>query len=489
MKQSLTLVQNATHGLDSSLAQRAAHLFTLIADTSAATQIDLTAQQIQDAGWLQPVVDALDVTLNYIQQGLDQLHVPYSYGWAIISLTLLTKILTFPFTRIQVESALSIQELKPQVDEIKRIYGDDKDKIQRETSALYEEAGVNPLAGCLPSLATLPVFWGLFRTLNNAATGGQMTAGFYWIPSLSGPTNFGDQQYNGVSWLLPLVDGAPAVGWEAAGAYLVLPVLLVLSQYVSSAIITPPINPDDENANTQKALLGALPLVVGYFALIVPSGLGLYYFSNTVLTSAIQIWLRKLGGAAAFEFQQEIGLGQARRAGEPGVLEPLPFLDEPLGLSQLAGSAQLQTESGATHSESSAAASATSLESANPAHAAPLQHATSLSAPASAEDGQIDPITNLAAAAEMGEVAAEHDAGAGNGASAGVNGASAPLNGAAAEDAAAGSVGAGELPMMVVRRSKRTRRSLLKGKGPGEADSNGDGVGPGGPAEEQAVAA
>lgn len=45
------------------------------------------------------------------------------------------------------ESALSIQELKPQVDEIKRIYGDDKEKIQRETSALYEEAGVNPLAG------------------------------------------------------------------------------------------------------------------------------------------------------------------------------------------------------------------------------------------------------------------------------------------------------------------------------------------------------
>lgn len=101
----------------------------------------------------------------------------------------------------------------------------------------------------------------------------------------------------GISWLFPLVDGAPPIGWEAAGAYLVLPVLLVLSQYVSSAIITPPINPDDENATTQKALLAALPLLVGYFSLVVPSGLGLYYFSNTVLTSAIQIWLRKLGGA------------------------------------------------------------------------------------------------------------------------------------------------------------------------------------------------
>jgi hypothetical protein len=55
-----------------------------------------------DSGWLQPIVDGLDATLIYLQHGLDQLHVPYSYGWAIISLTLLTKVLTFPFTRIQV---------------------------------------------------------------------------------------------------------------------------------------------------------------------------------------------------------------------------------------------------------------------------------------------------------------------------------------------------------------------------------------------------
>ncbi len=102
---------------------------------------------------------------------------------------------------------------------------------------------------------------------------------------------------SGISWLVPFVDGHPPVGWETAARYLVLPVLLVISQYISSAIITPPINPDDENANTQKALLGALPLVVGYFSMNVPSGLGLYYFANTVVTSGIQIWLRKLGGA------------------------------------------------------------------------------------------------------------------------------------------------------------------------------------------------
>ena len=56
----------------------------------------------KDDGWLAPITNTLDYTLQQIQTGLDQLHVPYSYGWAIITLTLATKIATFPFTKIQV---------------------------------------------------------------------------------------------------------------------------------------------------------------------------------------------------------------------------------------------------------------------------------------------------------------------------------------------------------------------------------------------------
>jgi YidC/Oxa1 family membrane protein insertase len=59
----------------------------------------------------------------------------------------------------------------------------------------------------------------------------------------------------GISWLYPLVDGAPPIGWETAIAYLVLPVLVVASQYVSSAIITPPMDPEDPNTKTQKAII------------------------------------------------------------------------------------------------------------------------------------------------------------------------------------------------------------------------------------------
>ena len=101
----------------------------------------------------------------------------------------------------------------------------------------------------------------------------------------------------GTAWLFPFVDGAPPVGWEDAARYLALPIALVAAQFASSAVISPPIDDEDKNAAFSKGLLIAVPFMVGWFALNVPSGLSLYYFSNTIITSGIQIWLRKLGGA------------------------------------------------------------------------------------------------------------------------------------------------------------------------------------------------
>jgi membrane protein insertase Oxa1/YidC/SpoIIIJ len=94
-------------------------------------------------------------------------------------------------------------------------------------------------------------------------------SGFYWIPTLAGPVSLDNR---GIEWLWPFVNGAPPIGWDDASHYLVLPVLLIICQYISSAIISPPIDPNAENANTQRALYTFLPLMVGWFALNVPSG-------------------------------------------------------------------------------------------------------------------------------------------------------------------------------------------------------------------------
>lgn len=140
-----------------------------------------------DNGWLSPIVDGLDFVLGNIESFYVGLGVPDSYGWSIVSLTLFVKVITLPFTKKQVESAMAVQNLKPRIDVIKERYGEDKDKVQKETSRLYEQAEVNPLAGCAPSIFQLPIFFGLFRSLNNVALSGDLDSeGWLWIPSLAG---------------------------------------------------------------------------------------------------------------------------------------------------------------------------------------------------------------------------------------------------------------------------------------------------------------
>jgi YidC/Oxa1 family membrane protein insertase len=312
------------HALDSSLEDALRHLLSL-ADVAIATSVDTAtsaagngATAAPDNGWLAPLVNGLETVLRYIKTGLDKYNVPYSDGWSIVALTAFVKLLTLPLTKQQVESQLAVQALKPKIDAIKERYGENKDAISRETSALYEKADVNPLAGCLPSIATIPIFIGLYRSLTSVAATGELdNQGFYWIPSLAGPTSIAAQKAGtGTAWLFPLIDGAPPIGWDDASKYLVLPIALVIAQWISSAIISPPVDPNAENAKIQKAIFLALPLMIGWFSLNVPSGLSLYYFSNTFFTTAQQVFLRKLGGAKQAEFDLgPINLGQARRSG------------------------------------------------------------------------------------------------------------------------------------------------------------------------------
>ncbi|KAG2298343.1 hypothetical protein Bca52824_034815 [Brassica carinata] len=154
-----------------------------------------------------------------------------------------------------------------------------------ETSRLYKQAGVNPLAGCLPTLASIPVWIGLYQALSIVANEGLFTGGFFWIPSLGGPTSIAARQSgSGVSWLFPFVDGHPPLAWGDTAAYLVLPVLLIVSQYVPMEIMKPPQTDDPAQKNT-LLVFKFLPLMIGYFALSVPSGLSIYWFTNNVLST------------------------------------------------------------------------------------------------------------------------------------------------------------------------------------------------------------
>jgi len=260
----------------------------------------------------------MEVVLKVLKDGLTAVHVPYAYGFAIILLTVIVKLVTFPLTKQQVESSLAMQNLQPKIKAIQERYKGNQERIQLETSRLYKQAGVNPLAGCFPTLATIPVWIGLYQALSNVANEGLLTEGFFWIPSLGGPTTIAARQSgSGISWLFPFVDGHPPLGWNDTVAYLVLPVLLVASQFVSMELMKPPQSNDPAQKNT-LLVFKFLPLMIGYFSLSVPSGLSIYWFTNNVLSTAQQVWLKNLGGAKPVVSKDASGIisaGRAKRSG------------------------------------------------------------------------------------------------------------------------------------------------------------------------------
>ncbi|CAO2161072.1 unnamed protein product [Urochloa humidicola] len=324
-------VRAGLHGLDSfagphlqaALERAEAALYTLAdaavvaADAAVGGGGDAgqAAEAVQkNGGWFGFISEALEVVLKVLKDGLSAVHVPYAYGFAIILLTIIVKAATLPLTKQQVESTLAMQNLQPQLKAIQQRYAGNQERIQLETARLYRQAGVNPLAGCLPTLATIPVWIGLYQALSNVANEGLLTEGFFWIPSLGGPTSIAARQSGaGISWLFPFVDGHPPLGWYDTICYLVLPVLLVASQYVSMEIMKPPQSDDPSQKNTQL-VLKFLPFMIGYFSLSVPSGLSIYWFTNNVLSTAQQVWLRKMGGAKPAVSKEGSGIITAGRA-------------------------------------------------------------------------------------------------------------------------------------------------------------------------------
>ena len=243
---------------------------------------------------------------------------------------------------------------------LKGKHGDDKERIQQETARLYEMTKINPLAGCLPSLASIPIFLGLYYSLTNVANGGALDQErFLWIPSLAGPTSLAARKAGaGTAWLFPFEDGHPPIGWHDASCYLVLPVLLVAMQYVTSALITPPQDENqDENNQALKFTQGFLkfsPFLLGWFSLNVPAGLSLYYFSNISLVTLQQLYLRKGGGASIADFnlpEEKYGVGLRTQRGDASETQTSATPSEVLLIEEEEQQVELETMSFADNND------------------------------------------------------------------------------------------------------------------------------------------
>jgi len=159
---------------------------------------------------------------------------------------------------------------------------------------LYKEAGVNPMSGCLPLLIQMPILFGLYAAL--VAVGPQMVnAAFFWIPNLSFP------QYTvGMGWIptawqagfepMPDFPGGEYSGYYVLIAYLILPIFLVVTQFVMQKWMTPPAAGNADSAKMTQNMSLIMTLFFGYFTLQVPAGLTLYWVTSNVLQMGQQ-WL------------------------------------------------------------------------------------------------------------------------------------------------------------------------------------------------------
>lgn len=222
-------------------------------------------------------VNFIWIIIDTLNNTLAEIGIPYSFGFAIILFTVLIKVVTYPLNQKQIESTRATQELQPKLKELQKKYAKDKEKLSKAQMELYKEAGVNPMGGCFPMLIQMPIWFGLYRAIYQHAI--DLAGPFLWIPDLAGPVA---DRAQGLSWLYPFVDGAPSVGWAAAIAYLVLPILLVVSQLYTQKMMTP--KSDDPTQKSMGQAMMFMPFMFGYFALVVPSGLTLYWFTNNILT-------------------------------------------------------------------------------------------------------------------------------------------------------------------------------------------------------------
>lgn len=228
-----------------------------------------------------------------------------NFGLAIIILTAVIRLITFPLTYQQQRSTQKMQELQEskKAKDIQKKYKDDKAKQQEELLKLYQEAGVNPFSGCLPLIIQFPIIIGLYQSIIRALADAplqlfELSEHIYSaIPSGLIPLN---SQFLWMDLSQPerlIIPGIP-IGIP------VLTILVVITTYLSTKLTTPP-SGDGQGAQMTQMMSLYMPLLLGYFAYTFAAGLALYFVTSNILqvvqyaaTGRVD-WRNLLGGSSS----------------------------------------------------------------------------------------------------------------------------------------------------------------------------------------------
>ncbi|MCD4742547.1 MAG: membrane protein insertase YidC [Desulfobacteraceae bacterium] len=218
-------------------------------------------------GWFTILAKPLLITMNYIYKILP------NYGVAIILLTVLIKILLWPLGTKSYKSMNEMKKVQPLMQEIREKYKDDKQKMNKEVMALYKTYKVNPVSGCLPMLAQMPIFFALYRMLYQAIE--LRHAPFMgWIQDLSAP----DRLFN-FGFSIPFMQ-------EPYG----IPLLTIImgATFFLQQKMTP-----TAGDPMQAKMMMLMPIFMTVIFINFPAGLVLYFFANNIISMGQQYYIQK----------------------------------------------------------------------------------------------------------------------------------------------------------------------------------------------------
>ncbi|MGH8307215.1 MAG: membrane protein insertase YidC [Gammaproteobacteria bacterium] len=201
-----------------------------------------------DYGKLTIIAEPIFKLLNLVHRFIG------NWGWSILVLTLLFKLLFYPLNQISGRSMAKMRRVQPRLKALQERYKDEKQRLGQATMEFYKKEKINPMGGCLPMLVQMPIFFALYYVLVYSVELRQ-SPWLGWIHDLSAPDPY---------YILPVVYG----------------VVMFVQQRIS---------PQPTTDKMQQRIMMVMPLGIAVLYAVLPSGLALYYVANSVLT-IVQQW-------------------------------------------------------------------------------------------------------------------------------------------------------------------------------------------------------
>lgn len=185
-----------------------------------------------------------------------------NWGWAIVVVTIVIKLIFFPLSAYSYRSMAKMRKFQPEMERMRKQYGDDRQKLGQETMKLYQREKINPASGCLPMLVQIPVFLAFYFMLMEAV------------------------ELRQAPWILWIKD------LSVRDPYFVLPVINAALMFIQQKLNPPPTDP------LQRKIMTYLPLVFGFMFMFFPAGLVLYWSVSNAFSIIQQRVINKRYGVA-----------------------------------------------------------------------------------------------------------------------------------------------------------------------------------------------